>query len=480
MIQALKQQADTMGEFRTRTVELFPGISSPEDRKPLTDLANAERLVERHGKDLRFSHGSRSWYVWTGIRWARDTTGEIWRRAKETVRSMYDEAGGLVEGEQDGLTEHTRRSESRERLSSMIALAQSEEGIPIDPTEFDRDPWLLNLRNGALDLRTGTFREHRREDLGSKLGPVEYDPEATCPTWECFLDRVMGGNKELVRYLQKAVGYSLTGDTREQCLFFLWGTGRNGKSTFLETIRRLLGDYACQMDFTSVLRTKTDKVRNDIARLNGARLVSAVEVEDGRALSEVVVKQLTGNDTVTARYLRSEFFEFKPTFKLWLAGNHKPSVKGTDVGIWRRIRLIPFSVTVPEAEVDPRLSEKLLDELPGILNWALEGLRLWSEEGLEPPEEVKKETNSYREEMDPVARFLEECCDISGDERTSAKALYEGYRVWAVGSGEEVLTKRKLAGRLKERGLRDVKSTGGRFYWQGIGLMVEEVDEVDE
>jgi putative DNA primase/helicase len=297
---------------------------------------------------------------------------------------------------------------------------------------------------------------------------VEYDPEATCPRWDKFLHRIMDGNENLLRFLKRMVGYCLTGDTSEQLLFLLYGTGANGKSTFLETIRCLLGDYARQADLNTFVARSSDAIRNDIARLQGARLVSAVEAEASKKLDEPLIKQITGCDTVTARFLHKEHFEFKPTCKVVLASNHNPCLSGTDEGIWRRIRRVPFGVRIPEPERDLALQGKLKVELSGILRWALEGLADWQREGLGIPEEVKAATDTYREEMDVLADFLSEWCVLNPLAKVSAKPLYEVYCAWAVESREVALTQKAFGRNLRARGLKRQKGTGGYWYWHGI------------
>jgi len=285
----------------------------------------------------------------------------------------------------------------------------------------------------------------------------------------------LAGDGELIRFVQKALGYSLTGSTQEQCLFMLYGAGANGKSTLIQTTSTLLGDYSRQTPTETLLVQRGDGVRNDLARLQGARFVSAVEVEGGRRLAEVLVKPLTGGDTITARFLYGEHFEFQPMFKLWLAVNHKPGVQGTDHAIWRRIHLLPFTVTIPVGEQDKRLAEKLQGELPGILRWAVEGCLAWQREGLEPPAEVKRATGDYRAEMDVIAAFIQDCCVLGDEREVSSKALYEEYTGWCTQMGESPVSQKALATALQERGCTSGRKSGGRL-WCGIALKEYETE----
>jgi len=335
---------------------------------------------------------------------------------------------------------------------------------------------ILNVLNGTLDLRAGHLRPHQREDLITKLVQAGYDPAATCSRWEAFLDRIMAGNQNLIDFLRRAVGYSLTGSIREQVLFMMYGTGANGKSTFLELIRALLGDYAQQADFNTFLLRHYEGPRNDLARLMSARFVAATEAESGRPLAEVVVKQLTGGDTIAARFLRQEFFEYKPQFKLWLAANHKPVVRGTDNAIWRRIKLIPFTVTIPEPEQDRSLSSKLKEELSGILAWAVGGCLEWQEHGLGEPEEVRAATAAYRDDMDILAEFLSECCIVHPGAKVKASALYKAYTQWCQKCGEKEVKQRTFGMRLSERGVERQRTMHGYFYF-GLGLVVETMND---
>ena len=344
--------------------------------------------------------------------------------------------------------------------------------FPVTPSELDADLWLLNCRNGTVDLRTGKLLPHHPENLCTKQVPVVFDQQAKCPTWLAFLLRVMADNRALVQFLQRAIGYSLTGSTVEQVLFFFYGTGANGKSTFIETCRKLLGDYAQQADFDTFVTKKNDGPRNDLARLMGARFVAAVEAAQGRQLAENVIKQVTGGDTITARFLYHEHFEYLPQFKLFLVANHKPRVVGTDEAIWRRIRLVPFTVTIPREQRDKQLLEKLQSELPGILAWAVRGCLKWQDDGLGEPVQVSEATEAYRRENDTLGDFIEEKCVIDPDESLEAGLLYETFTTWCEANGEEPLSQKSFGTQLHERGFQPIKQKGRR-RWAGLHLRIE-------
>ena len=465
---------------------------------PDTDWGNAERLVERHGADIKYCAKLKGWHVWDGFRWVLDESGEILRRAADTVRAYHEEAAAalaekkkqirLVEdlaGEAAALKKEldelkaqarfAKQSENKARLSAMVELAASQAGVAIaDPDKFDANPWLLNVENGTIDLREHRLLPHRREDLLTKIAPVAYDPNAECPRWERFVHEIMGGDEELVRYLQKAIGYSLTGSTREQIWFLLYGSGANGKSVFLNTIQELLGDYAQQASSSLMLsrREEGGAPSSDIAGVRGARFVCVIETEEGRRMAENVVKQLTGGDPIKARFLYKDEFEFKPICKLWMATNHKPVVRGTDYGFWRRVRMIPFTVQIPPEKRDKDLPDKLRKEFPGILRWALEGLRMYQEEGLGLPAKVEAATQEYKEEMDGLGAFLTECCDTSDPlVKTGVRELYRAYTNWCYENGETPMKQRMLGKRLKERGFQQDRLNDGRFAWLGIKLL---------
>ncbi len=444
---------------------------SPLLRLNLTDAGNAERFCAHAGDRFGYVHTWASWLHFDGQRWQRDSSGQALRAAFDTQRSTAAEARDLDDPKRRAaILKHALKSESSARLSAALTVSQAM--LPVPTERLDRDPDLLTVANGTLDLRTGELRHHDRDDWITRLAPVAYDPEATCPRWEAFLHRAMGGNEGLITFLQRAVGYSLTGHSSEQVLLLLYGVGANGKSTFLETLRAMLGDYSAITDFNTFMKRDSEGARNDLARLVGTRFVSAVEAEAGKPLAEALVKQLTGGDTITARFLFKEFFDFRPQFKIWLAANHKPGIRGSDHGIWRRIRLVPFTVTIPEAERDPRLTQKLTAELPGILAWSVRGCLDWREHGLGVPDEIRAATASYQDEMDQLGGFLEEGCVVEPRAVVTAKELYAAYQAWAEANGEKPRSQKALAIGLKERGYQPFR-TGQARCWRGLRLRGE-------
>jgi putative DNA primase/helicase len=446
--------------------------------RPMTDLGNAERLVARYGANIRYCRGL-DWLVWDGKRWAPDLTGAVERCAKKTARGILDEAKqARTEEQRDELLSFARRSESASRLQAMVSLARSEEGVAIATDHLDSDPWLFNVQNGTIDLRTGELSPHRREALITKIAGATYDPNAEAPLWHAFLGRVLGGNAELISFVQRFAGYSLTGDVREQVLVFAHGPGANGKSTMIGVLLAVLKDYGRTAAPDLLLAKSLPSHPTEQADLLGLRLVVCSEVEDGRRWSEVTVKQLTGGDRITARKMREDFFTFPPTHKLIVAANHKPTVKGTDHAIWRRMRLIPFDVVIPESEKDPQLLEKLRAELPGILRWAVDGCLAWQRDGLGCPPAVANATQRYRDEQDVIGRFLEDCCVIAPHATVRSSGLYAAFSRWAHQNGERDQTQTRFATAIAERGYAKEKDRVGHFF-RGIGLLVTGVTGCD-
>jgi putative DNA primase/helicase len=440
----------------------------------LSDLGNSRRLVAQHGQDLHYCHLSKKWWTWTGKLWTVDSSGEVRRRAKLAIATIYGEAGAADEDSRKKIAAHALRSEHDSRIKGMLSLAESEPGIPVTPGQMDANPWLLNCLNGTIDLRTGALRPHGRADLITRLAPVEFDPTAPCPLWEKFLDHIQKANHDVISIIQRILGYALTGDCREQCLFLLWGSGANGKSTLLGIISSILGNYAMQTPTETLLAKQRGEIPNDIARLNGPRFVTALEVSQGRRLAEPLVKQLTGQDTIAARFLFGEYFDFKPQFKLFLGTNHKPIIKDTSHAMWRRIRLIPFPVEIPDAAQDRNLSGKLQAEAAGILAWMARGCLSWRHGGLGVPGEVTVATGDYRQEMDVLGDFLSECCMVAPGASATAAELYKNYTSWAGENGEKKPFSQKIFGTtLAERGFERTRGTGGKTVWQGIGVKSE-------
>lgn len=449
----------------------------PAAHENTTDLGNARRLVALFGTDLRHCHPWGKDMVWDGRRWASDETGQVERFAKETVRSIYAELAPLTDPyARQRIAKHAAASESAKSISAMIRLSRSELGVPVLPADLDRDPWVLNVLNGTLDLRTGILRPHRRDDLLTRLAPVAFDPAAVCPIWEAFLDTIMDGNARLIEYLRRVIGYVLTGNVDEQVMWVLYGEGANGKSTFLNTILKVLGEmYAMQAVPELVMARQSEAHPTERADLFGRRLVACVETEQGRRLAESLVKQLTGGERVRARRMREDFWEFDPTHKLFLVTNHKPAIRGADKGIWRRVKLVPFAVTIPDAKKDPALPEKLKAELPGILAWAMRGCQEWQRGGLTHPPEVEAATAEYRAEMDTVGAFLAECCADGPDElRVRKTDLYTAFVSWSAKSGDAGISRNDFNRRLGEMGHTAKRSaSNGAEQWHGLALMSE-------
>jgi putative DNA primase/helicase len=447
-----------------------------------TDLGNARRLVARHGENLRstLAHG---WLIWRGTHWCEDRTRAIMRRAKATVAAIYSEAGEADSAdERKALALWGLKSESAGRLAAMIELAQSEPGICLLPEQFDAHPFLLNLENGTLELTSGTLRQHRREDFITRKIPINYDATATCPRWEQFLAEITQGDEALAAYLQRAVGYSLAGDVREQCLFFLYGLGANGKGTFLEVVQRLLGEYATTAAPGLLLEQKHDQHPTAIADLTGRRVVISSEVGEGKRLAEELVKRMTGDVRLKGRKMHRDFVEFLPEYKLWIMANHKPVIKGTDEGIWRRIHTVPFTATFYDPDralpgqplKDPLLLTKLLAELPGILAWAVRGCLQWQQIGLARPAAVLEATQSYRQEMDILGGFLADRCVQQPTLRARSGALYAAYQAWCQASGEQAATQTAFGRALTERGFVEVRDRNLGRLRSGIGLLDED------
>lgn len=438
-----------------------------------SDYGNARRLVQRHGRDLRYCRVFKAWLFWDESRWKRDTTGEVDRRAADTIIALYGDAALAADNKaRSDLIHHALRSEAEPRIRAMVTLAASDSAVAISPEELDSEPWLLNVENGTLDLRTGTLLPHCRDHLITRLAPVAYDKNATSRTFSDFLEKMVP-DPDVREFLPRAIGSSLTGCTADEKLFFAHGPTNAGKSSFAEAVKGMLGDYAVTTDFESFLRKRDGGIRNDLARLAGARMVISLEVEEGKHLAVALIKSITGGDTISARFLHKEFFEYLPQFKLWLFANHRPDASAEDAALWRRILVIPFTRSLSEAERDESVKRTLREDpvaRAAILAWAVRGCLAWQQHGLAPPAAVLAATGSYRQDCDSIGDFITECCDLDPKTRAWASELYKAYTQWAETNGERPMSQKVFGRRLTERGLGRGRGSAGRHYWVGIRI----------
>lgn len=467
-LESAREKVAAEGAFGSRLASsLSTEMRSKRVAALRTDVGNAARLVRRCGNDIRFCHATGLWLIWDGKRWRPDDSGRIVRLCKKTALSILDEAKKLTG---DELTEHTRwarKSQSRERLTAMAALAQPE--VAVTPDELDADAWAFNCRNGTIDLRTGELRPHRQADLITKLAPVDYDANAHCPRFERFLGEVFGGDAELIAFVQRWHGYSLTGDIREQLLLIYHGEGGNGKSVLLDTISYVMGDYAGEAPPDLLVVRKHPEHPTEIADLLGKRLVVASETERGAELRLQLVKRITGNERLKARRMRQDFFEFARTHKLILVTNNRPLIREETEAAWRRLRLVPFDVVIPPERRDKDLMRKLRDEAPGILAWMVRGAVDWAREGLPEPESVVAATRAYRGASSSVDRFLAERCILGDGLSCSSADLIRAYCEWCARAGSVPLQGSALADELRRHGCRPMRQRGPRG-WVGLEL----------
>lgn len=440
------------------------------------DTGNALRFRDANAGLIHYNHVDGCWIYWDGVRWASDENGEIKRRADKMLADM---AKDLKEMQDDpaynAYKKHLSRSRSHRGKEGFIAEARHLEGVPVLPSEMDRAGNAFNVRNCLISLKTGRTAEHDKKYMISKLAPVTYDENAKCPRWDRFIEEITCGDKSLQLYLQRMIGYCMTAYTKEQCMFFLYGNGSNGKSVFVDTIAYMLGEYAasCQPE-TVMMRDRNNTARGDLARLKGARMVVTSEPNDGCRLDEGIVKQMTGGteNKLTARFLYGREFEFSPEFKIVMSTNYKPVIKGTDNGIWRRVRLIPFTAEFTKENRDPQLTEKLRRELPGILNWAIAGAVGWCKEGLPPCAIIDEAGQEYRSEMDRVQQFLDDCTTRSESSSTQASTLYKCYKAWCSEQGDRFpVGSTKFFMELKRR----FKSRKTEAYNEYIGIKINDL-----
>jgi putative DNA primase/helicase len=444
-----------------------------EQRTPArSDAGNAELFAALFRDRLRFDHKRQQWFVYRDHWWTPDSDGELMRMAKHAVRFRLKVCAEIEDA--DRRTKEvgwTLTSESRSRLDAMVTLAQSERPLADDGTGWDADGWLLGVANGVVELKTGKLRAGNPADGITLHTTVAFDPNAQCPRWMRFLDEIFGGDSELIQYVWHAVGYSLTGETSEQCFFCCYGDGANGKSTFLNAIRHTLGTYAANLPFSAFELAARSAISNDVATLPGKRFATAIETDESSCMNVARIKALTGGDIVTARLLYREFSEFRPVAKFWLAFNHRPVVTDDSHGFWRRVHLIPF-LRQFDPHADPHLEETLRTEAIGILAWAVRGCLAWRAQGLNPPSVVRTATQAYRTEADPLRDFLEDRCILDPQAEVSVATLREAYVQWTRENGERnILTRLQFSRRLEAMGLQKRQHGHSRTWtWFGIQL----------
>ncbi|WP_168203294.1 DNA primase family protein [Oceanispirochaeta crateris] len=440
-----------------------------------SDFFNARMMIEDWGEDIRYCAPWKMWMIWNVRHWKVDDRNAIFEMGKLSIEAMMDKAADCWNTDEAlAMIAHSRRSSTARKIDSMLQLVRADPSIRLGPDDFDRDIYSFNCHNGIIDLHTGRLRAHNREELISKVSPVNYDPESACPVWKKFLKDIFDGKRELIKFVQKFVGCSLTGDMSSQAMFILYGTGANGKSTFINVITQIMGDYAMTTPTETFMQKKGEQATNDIARLKGARFVSATESDERGRLAESVIKRLTGNDIISARFLYGEYFQFIPTFKIVMATNHKPRISGMDFAIWRRIKLIPFEVTFSEEKQDKKLPEKLEKELPGILTWMVEGCLKWLKEGLGNPEAIQDATEEYRNQMSDIQMFLTDCCVFEEESMTQSSVLYATYIAWCEKNNERAKSNRNFSMMLSDSGMDKVRLSPG-IFWIGVRVL-EELD----
>ncbi len=445
------------------------GIPSSSAKQPVrppefTDDALALTFTNRHRDRLRYVAAWGQWLMWDGARWAVEGTLQVFDMARGICREASAECNQASTA---------KKLADARTIAAVERLARADRHHAATVDQWDTDPWLLNTPSGIIDLKTGGLRQHDRDDYMTKITAVA--PGGDCTIWKEFLHRVTDGGSDLQQYLQRMAGYALTGLTIEHAFFFLYGTGANGKSVFVNAISKVLGDHATTAPIETFIKSNVDRHPTDLAGLRGARLVIATETEEGRRWAESKIKALTGGDAVSARFMRQDFFEFTPTFKLIVAGNHRPGLRSVDEAIRRRMNLIPFTVTIPPEERDETLSEKLKDEWPGILEWMIAGCLDWQERGLDPPEAVRKATDEYLETEDALSAWMAECCLTRETHYATSGELFQSWKEWAEKAGEFVGSQKRLSQNIQARGFESKRQSGtGRMGFTGISVVKQD------
>lgn len=446
----------------------------PAPSEPYTELGHARRLVAAYGPRLRYVLAWHKWMYWDGTRWALDTTGAAPRCGKAIVRGALGWAAEIDadEDERKRAIAAAKKLESSRGIGGILNLAGTEKGIGIDPSELDADPYLLNVANGVLDLHTLELMDHDPDRHLTKVTRAAYHPEAEAPEFRKFVERILP-DEDVRAFVQRYLGYALLGTVAEHVLGIFYGSGANGKGTLTNTVDYVLGDYAITPD-PELLAERTGNFHpTSAASLFGARLAVVQEFDEGRRLAEGTVKRLTGGDPVSARRMREDFWEFDPSHTFVLATNYRPVIRGTDEGIWRRLRLIPFDVSIPKSEQDGRLPERLRLESDGILAWLVEGYQDWQMNGLNEPEAVRKANEDYRNDSDYIGRYVSERCTTNGMVSVNSTAIYEDWCRWCASEGIDHGSQTAFSTVLEQRGFEKGISAGRKVF-KGIGLLARE------
>lgn len=432
----------------------------PIDHRPpeFADEALALRFAELHEDDIRYVAAWGRWFEWDGSRWKIDDT----LHAVDLARAVCREASARTDKPKVAAAVASAKT-----VAAVEKLARADRRLAATTKQWDSDIWLINTPAGTVDLKTGQLREHRRADYITKTTSVA--PAGECPLWKAFLEKIFARDAELIEFLRRVAGYALTGSVQEQALFFGHGTGANGKGVFVNTLNAIMGDYAVTAPMETFVASNSDRHPTDLAGLRGARLVTAQETEEGRRWAEAKIKALTGGDKISARFMRQDYFEFFPQFKLLTVGNHKPGLRGVDEAIRRRMNLIPFTVTIPETDRDQKLAEKLKTEWPGILRWMVEGCMEWQRVGLAKPEAVKRATDAYLAAEDSIAEWMTERCNTGPNFYGTSADLFLSWKHWAELAGEFLGSQKRFSQALLDRGfiLRREGRTG-RSGFEGI------------
>lgn len=436
--------------------------------KMSTDIGNAARFVRDHGENVRWCSLWQKFLIWNKSRWEIDEREAVLDLAMKSALRLFDEAKSAEsDSQREELARHAVRSQKRERLAAMIALAKPH--LAITPSELDSDIWLLNCPNGTIDLRTGKLREHRKADYITKIAGVAFDPDATCPTFDAVLHRALGGDAGLIQYTDRYLGHSLTGDISEQVMLVWFGEGANSKSTIIDAVMDVMGEYADTAPPDLLMQRKHDEHPTEIAGLDGKRFIAASESEKNRRLKIQLVKRLTGDKMLKGRFMRGDFFSFARRFKVLLVTNNKPRVDEATEAVWRRLRLVPFDVVIPKAERDHRLPEKLHNEASGILARLVRGCLDWRAYGLPEAQRVSDATKAYRLDSDVLRGFVDECCELKAGAWTRTKELRERYVAHCEQTGDRAIGGRDFTDALTSLGCVAVKRYKARG-WDGIRL----------